>query len=175
MTLIRSLDQLLKNEDQLAKLNSYSTENKVGANDYEVFSDNGYNKYDDNMNDMGSNSNCDMESSDEDDDEDYESILCDGTIELPKFHDRIEQELINGDVGKILKTFVREVADFYVKNNIPINKSKHYKQIAIALFKKYENLKRYFDKEVKLLNYTNNFKSNGSQNGYKTIQAYVNN
>ncbi len=77
-------------------------------------------------------------------------------------------------MNKILKAFVRDVADFYVKNNIPINKSKHYKQIAIGLFKKYDNLKKHFEKEAKLLNYSNSLKSNATPNSnFKTIQAYV--
>jgi hypothetical protein len=80
-------------------------------------------------------------------------------------------------VNKILKAFVRDVADFYVKNNIPINKSKHYKQIAIGLFKKYENLRKYFEKEAKLLNYSNTLKVGTTPNSgtFKTIQAYVTN
>ena len=80
--------------------------------------------------------------------------------------------LILGDIDQILKTFVREVADFYIKNNIPINKSKHYKKIAISLFKKYEHLKKYFEKEAMLLNYSNSIKATPNSN-FKTIQAYV--
>ncbi len=78
-------------------------------------------------------------------------------------------------MNTILKAFVRDVADFYVKNNIPINKSKHYKQIAIGLFKKYDNLKKHFEREARQLNISNSIKSNTStpNSNFKTIQAYV--
>jgi hypothetical protein len=106
------------------------------------------------------------------DDDDEEDINIDN-IQLPKFQDKIEYELLCGDINKILKVFVRDVADFYVKNNIPINKSKHYKRIAIALFKKYDNLRIYFEKEAQLLNFSNSVRSSSTNTNFKTIQAYV--